>query len=737
MPPTISPQPSSELPQLPEAWRIADAPETLFEFRYYSPDDILLEQGHDADGLYIVVSGAVALIRAETSGQSLLAYLTHGTCFGTETLTHFEASPYSVIAQDEPTIIAFLPMQLAAEWYESNTKPPEIIEHLGHALCTQGEHMVSVEPSLADPVNAIRMIFDRPGGYRIESSLTFGWFLIEVDRTDLDAVTTEQLTFENPTLNKGRILRLQGNTLIGVTVQGGWPDLGKLHDLMIRQSQLSFRQRALFRSSGEIYLPSADDPRSDLAVICRCTGVTKGELRTAVANGACSASELAKITGASRVCGSCGPQLSNLATGQNHWIGASRIEKHPLNQDIASFRIYLPRSIDNYQPGQNISLEAWIGNQWTQRTYTLTSLSSCNEYIEITVKREPHGLFSRWLHDRMQTTSTLRVLPPEGHFIPPNNSHPLVFLAGGIGVTPGLSIIRNCAERHQQTTSNSDSTRQFYLDYSTRSENDAILTEELTQISKDLPSIKFNLRLCDKDGYIGKSDIQAIIQRYPNAEFMICGPGPYMQSIEALLHKAGISSDKIQVEHFVPIEIRRAGMRLTRPRLALISSLLILIGILFYSVLPERPAAINFSDNWSFELLWSDSFWKQVSGYHLLALGVIMAAISARKRWRWLSKVAEFGAWRNLHFILGILLLLALGLHTGFSLGENISRYLTISLLAVMGTGAITGLSGYREWRKPDTKTENTRRKTNLVHLITIAFLPVLLAAHIISIYYF
>lgn len=736
--PTKQSPPPEQRHRLPEAWRIADAPEAQFQFSQHSPDEVLLEQGHHAPGLFVVVSGAVALIREDDSEHRLLAWLSHGTCFGTETLTHFEACPYSVIAQDEPTLVALLPMEQAAQWYETDTKPREIIEHLAHAQGTQGEHVVTVEPSTADPVNAIRMIFDRPGGYTIESSLTFGWFLIEVDRTDLQATISEELVYENPKINKGRVLRLQGNTLIGVTVQGGWPDLGKLHDLMIRQHQLSFRQRALFRSSGELYLPDADDPRSDLAVICRCTGVTKGELRTAFANGASSVDALARATGASRVCGSCGPQLSNLASGQSHWISANRVEKIPLNDKVASFRIWLPRHPGDWLPGQNVSLEAWIANRWLQRTYTLTSTSDNDEgYIEITVKREPLGLFSRWLHDRMQPQSSLRVMRPEGRFVPPANSRPLIFIGAGIGITPGIAILREYAQHHRQKQDPATAVRPLYLDYSVRNEDDIILRDELQGFADSSYDMDINLRICDETGYIDANDIQEIVQRYPDPEVMVCGPEAFMDSVEQLLLQARVPSEQIQVEHFVPVEIRRAGMRLTRPLLALGSSLLVVLGIIFYTLLPERGPGRSFTSHWHIDLLWSDPFWKQVSGYHLLAFGLIMAAISARKRWRVLSRLAEFGLWRNLHFVLGILLIVLLAFHTGFSFGQNISFYLTVSLLGVMITGAITGLSGYREWRNPNPQTEARRRRLNLVHLISLAFLPVLLAAHIFSIYYF
>ena len=63
------------------------------------------------------------------------------------------------------------------------------------------------------------------------------------------------------------------------------------------------------------------------ATVCQCTGVTRGELSAAIAEGATEPAQLAKITGASTVCGSCTPLVANL-------LGHAATEPAPLGRTL-------------------------------------------------------------------------------------------------------------------------------------------------------------------------------------------------------------------------------------------------------------------------------------------------------------------------------------------------------------------------------------------------------------------
>src|SRR5262249_41137192 len=94
-----------------------------------------------------------------------------------------------------------------------------------------------------------------------------------------------------------------------------------------------------------------------------------------------------------------------------------------------------------YSPRQDIIIQTRIDGHWVQRSYTLSAPFSRDEDYEIIVKREPQGVFSRWLFNRAERGHTLRISKPLGQFcLPEDNTSAVVCLTGGIGVTPALSV---------------------------------------------------------------------------------------------------------------------------------------------------------------------------------------------------------------------------------------------------------------------------------------------------------
>ncbi|MFC5350907.1 FAD-binding oxidoreductase, partial [Azospirillum lipoferum] len=75
------------------------------------------------------------------------------------------------------------------------------------------------------------------------------------------------------------------------------------------------------------------------------------------------------------------------------------------------------------------------------RTYTLSAAPSDGLY-RISVKRD--GLVSRFLHDTIRAGDLIEARAPDGGFtIDPHGTRPAVLLAGGIGITPLLAMLRH------------------------------------------------------------------------------------------------------------------------------------------------------------------------------------------------------------------------------------------------------------------------------------------------------
>lgn len=134
---------------------------------------------------------------------------------------------------------------------------------------------------------------------------------------------------------------------------------------------------------------------------------------------------------------------------------------------------------------------------------------------------------------------------------------------------------------------------------------------------------------------------------------------------------------------------------------------------------------------------WSrDSWLRKVSGFVLLGGSAVAMLLSLRKRVSWLA-FGSFSAWRIAHTILGLATVGILLWHTGFSLGENLNRWLMISFLLVLGWGALAALLALAEAKLAAQWPVAVRRQASWVHIFVFWPVPVLLGFHVLSAYFF
>jgi nitrite reductase (NADH) large subunit len=153
-------------------------------------------------------------------------------------------------------------------------------------------------------------------------------------------------------------------------------------------------------------------------------------------------------------------------------------------------------------------------------------------------------------------------------------------------------------------------------------------------------------------------------------------------------------------------------------------------------MLPIWPTARNIDARGIVDLLWLDGTWKQVSGYTLLALSVVAALLSLRKR---ALRLWDFASWRVVHVTVGAATLLVLCVHTGFRLGSNLNMWLMISFLGLTFAGGVAGLATALEHRLFATSGEaaRTRSLSFWLHLLALWPLPLLLTAHVLTVYFY
>jgi nitric oxide dioxygenase len=98
-----------------------------------------------------------------------------------------------------------------------------------------------------------------------------------------------------------------------------------------------------------------------------------------------------------------------------------------------------------FLPGQYIGLRVVVDGEEMRRQYSLSAASNGRTY-RISVKREPGGKVSNHLHDEVHEGSVVALMPPSGQFTLGDGTRPVVFISGGVGITPMLSMLESALQ---------------------------------------------------------------------------------------------------------------------------------------------------------------------------------------------------------------------------------------------------------------------------------------------------
>ncbi|MDI9913708.1 ferric reductase-like transmembrane domain-containing protein [Rhodococcus sp. IEGM 1379] len=140
---------------------------------------------------------------------------------------------------------------------------------------------------------------------------------------------------------------------------------------------------------------------------------------------------------------------------------------------------------------------------------------------------------------------------PHGVFTPDRNDGPgFVLIAGGVGITPMMSILRTMADRRDS--------RPYLLFYASNSLDDITFDEELNELK-----MRVNLTIVhilrspptDWTGEQGFLDRDMIARHLPDhherLQYFVCGPGPMLDAIEDALTVLGVPAPHLHTERFI------------------------------------------------------------------------------------------------------------------------------------------------------------------------------------------
>ncbi len=224
---------------------------------------------------------------------------------------------------------------------------------------------------------------------------------------------------------------------------------------------------------------------------------------------------------------------------------------------IKTIRLARPDGFD-FEAGQFITVKVQADGRDYARCYSISSAPDTRAYLEISVRRQ--GVVSNALHTAIQPGASLAIRKPAGAFkYPSGDLRPIVLLAGGIGVTPLMSIVRHAVAV--------EPTRPVTLVYSAHNESDFAFRDELGSLARRHPQLRvlFTSSVAGSDpevrhGRIDERLLRASIPELAHSIAYVCGPGPMIDAMKALLAAVGIPADRIRHEVFAAAVAASSGL---------------------------------------------------------------------------------------------------------------------------------------------------------------------------------
>ncbi|KUH81307.1 MULTISPECIES: ferredoxin reductase [unclassified Mycobacterium] len=197
----------------------------------------------------------------------------------------------------------------------------------------------------------------------------------------------------------------------------------------------------------------------------------------------------------------------------------------------------------DYRPGQYIGIGVQIEGRWRWRSYSLTSTPSrTTRTITITVKAMPEGFLSTHLVEGLAPGTIVRLAAPQGNFVMPDPAPAKVlFLTGGSGITPVMSMLRTLARRDQITDI-------VHL-HSAPTESEVMFAGELGELARAHDGYELRLRSTRTQGRLDVSRLDDQVPDWRERQTWACGPAGMLDAAQRAWSAAGLE-DRLHLERF-------------------------------------------------------------------------------------------------------------------------------------------------------------------------------------------
>ena len=218
----------------------------------------------------------------------------------------------------------------------------------------------------------------------------------------------------------------------------------------------------------------------------------------------------------------------------------------PRTVDVTSYRFPRPSEL-TYKPGQYFFITIKQGDRELTKHFSFSSSPTEKDHFEFTKKFTDHE-YSMALK-AAKVGDWARIDAPYGQFTFEGEYPEIALLAGGIGITPFISICKNATDKRLNS--------KITLFYGCRTENDIAFKQELEKMQEQNKNLKIVFMVNEASsqwkgatGVINAEMIKKELPDYKDNLFYVCGPPPMVKAMETLIESIGLPKTQLKLEYF-------------------------------------------------------------------------------------------------------------------------------------------------------------------------------------------
>jgi 3-phenylpropionate/trans-cinnamate dioxygenase ferredoxin reductase subunit len=229
------------------------------------------------------------------------------------------------------------------------------------------------------------------------------------------------------------------------------------------------------------------------------------------------------------------------------------VDVHSETHDVMTFTFVSSEGKQfTFSAGQYFAFNVSVDGEEETRCYSISSSPLRKNAFSVTVKRVPGGKVSNWLHENLKSGTVIKASGPLGQFIRPDQpGGKYLFLSGGSGITPVMSMAREFADKAKPVD--------VVFLHAGRTPADLVFRTDLAVLAGRLKGLRLYFlpeELTGEpcwtglSGRISRDLLKLTVPDISERTIMCCGPAPFMAAARAIASELGVPEANYIEESF-------------------------------------------------------------------------------------------------------------------------------------------------------------------------------------------